>query len=103
VAGLYLLLLVSTLGCLGLIDHRYQLVFFCNWRRALAVFAWGLPFFIVWDVAGIWLGIFFTGTTPYLTGVRLAPNFPVEEILFLCVLLYTPLIISQYYGTRKQP
>jgi hypothetical protein len=34
------------------------------------------------------LGIFFRGPSPYVTGVVVAPEVPIEEIAFLALLCY---------------
>ena len=53
----------------------------------------GVAFFILWDVAGIALGIFFRGASPFLSGWQLAPELPIEELFFLIVLCYTTLLV----------
>jgi lycopene cyclase domain-containing protein len=47
----------------------------------------------LWDVAGIAMGIFFRGDTSHLTGIVLAPEFPIEELFFLLLLNYTALTL----------
>ncbi|MCL3859725.1 lycopene cyclase domain-containing protein [Actinotalea sp. K2] len=81
------LLLVSITGMVVL-DHRFRLFFFADARRAAVVLAVGVVFFLLWDVAGIALGIFFRGETPYMTGLLVAPELPVEEVGFLTLLCY---------------
>jgi len=83
-------LLVSLAGLLGF-DHRHKLAFFANWRRAAVSIGAGVAFFLSWDAAGIVLGIFFRGETPYLSGLLLAPELPIEEFFFLVVLCFTTL------------
>lgn len=80
-------LLVSLAG-MATLDHRFRLFFFDAPRRAGVVLAVGVAFFLVWDLAGIGLGIFFRGQTQYLTGWLLAPELPVEEVGFLTLLCY---------------
>ena len=48
-------------------------------------------FFLIWDLFGIASGIFFRGNTHGLTGLMLAPELPLEELLFLTLLCYTTL------------
>jgi lycopene cyclase domain-containing protein len=48
--------------------------------------------FVIWDIAGIALGIFFRGNNTLLTGIQVFPEFPIEEILFLALLCYSTLI-----------
>jgi lycopene cyclase domain-containing protein len=83
-------LLVSFAGLLGF-DHRFKLAFFADWRRAAISVGAGVAFFLSWDAFGIVLGIFFRGETPYLSGLLLAPELPIEEFFFLVVLCLTTL------------
>ncbi|WP_420363593.1 lycopene cyclase domain-containing protein [Curtobacterium aetherium] len=87
--GLYLAGLVLSIAGIAVLDARYRLFFWRAPLRAAAVMAVGLVFFLVWDVAGVHLGIFFIGTTPLLTGVLLAPDVPLEELFFLVLLCWT--------------
>jgi lycopene cyclase domain-containing protein len=85
-------LLVSAAGVLVL-DARFRL--FC-WRspaRAAAVLAVGTAFFLAWDVAGIALGVFVHGTGQYMTGVMLAPELPLEELVFLLFLCELTMVL----------
>ena len=81
-------LLVSIAGMVTL-DHRFRLLLFADrwWRGALVLVA-GVGFFVVWDLVGIGLGIFFRGRTPYMSGLVVAPELPVEELAFLTLLSY---------------
>lgn len=94
--GLYLLFLVVSLAGLAAIDHHHKLVFFKDAKRAIRVFAIALAAFIAWDIVGIVLDIFFIGETDVLTGLRFGPEFPIEELFFLSLLIYTPLIIHRF-------
>jgi len=52
----------------------------------------GVSFFLVWDIAGIMLGIFSTNPR-YVFGLNFfTPNLPIEEVLFLTLLIYVSLI-----------
>jgi lycopene cyclase domain-containing protein len=51
----------------------------------------GVIFFLIWDLFGIANGIFFRGETVGLTGLLLAPELPIEEVLFLTLLCYSTL------------
>lgn len=57
--------------------------------------------FLVWDVAGIALGIFFRGDAPHLSGLLLAPELPVEEVFFLILLSYNTLLVYQWFARRS--
>ena len=90
---MYLLCLLIGLTGLTVIDWRYQLIFFSDWRRAVRIMVVLIAGFVVWDLLGVALGIFFVGDSNYLTGLRLAPEFPLEELFFLSLLVYTALVI----------
>ena len=96
---LYLLTLVVSLAGLGALDHKHKLAFAKNPKAALL--AMGLPYilFVIWDFTGIYLGVFFKGDSPYLSGLLIAPEFPVEELFFLAVLVYSTLIVAN--GSQK--
>ena len=74
-------------------DWRHKTAFSINKKAAaLAIFI-PMVFFIIWDVAGIATGIFFRGDTTHLTGILIAPEFPIEELFFLLLLNYSSLTI----------
>lgn len=81
-------LLVSLAGMV-LLDRRFRLFFWKDPRRAGIVLVAGVVFFLLWDLAGIGLGVFFRGPSPLVTGLVIAPEVPVEEVLFLTLLSYT--------------
>lgn len=86
---LYLLALLIALAGMVVLDARLKLFFWAGHPvRAALVLVVGLLFFLAWDLAGIRLGIFFRGVTPFMTGVTLAPELPLEELLFLALLCY---------------
>ncbi|TDW29663.1 lycopene cyclase domain-containing protein [Cryobacterium psychrophilum] len=89
----YLVILVVVIGCMVLIDRRYRLFFWKDAPRAAAVLVIGVAFFLVWDLLGIYLGIFFRGETSFMTGVLLAPELPLEEPLFLAFLCYLIMVL----------
>ena len=90
--GGYLLILLGGLTGLGLLDWRHRVAVWAKPRRALTTIGVGVLFFLLWDIAGIGLGIFFTGKISWLTGVMLAPNLPLEEPVFLVLLCYSALL-----------
>ena len=89
----YLAGLIFSLVGLGLLDWRFRTAFTVN--KKAAAFAVMIPtiFFILWDVTGITMGIFFRGDSSHLTGLMLAPEFPIEELFFLLLLNYTALTL----------
>jgi len=84
----YLAALAIALTGMVMLDRRFALFFWKDARRAAIVLITGVVFFLVWDLAGIGLGIFFRGETSFMTGLQLAPELPVEELFFLILLCY---------------
>ena len=82
------------------IDVRQRLFFAVAPARAAIVLAVGVAFFLVWDVAGIDLGIFFRGNPGLLTGVLLAPELPLEELFFLTLLCYLTMNLYGFFSRR---
>lgn len=91
--GAYLVGLLVSLAGLGLLDWRYRVALFADVRRTLATVGIGVAMFLVWDLAGVGLGIFFRGDSRYLTGVQVAPEVPLEEVFFLTLLVYQTLLL----------
>jgi lycopene cyclase domain-containing protein len=96
---LYLAVLMFSISGLAVLDFQHKLVFFADLRRSLLTIAAGLGIFIVWDILGIGLGIFYYGGSRFSTGVMLLPEFPLEELFFLVLLCYVALILSN--GAEK--
>jgi lycopene cyclase domain-containing protein len=94
----YLLSLLVVIGCLLLVDYRYKLGFFYNWRRTAITLAVGVVIFSLWDIIGIKLGIFFSGQSSYMSGLYLGPEYPLEELLFLFLLCFCSLLIARKVG-----
>jgi lycopene cyclase domain-containing protein len=88
----YLGALLVALGGLATLDRRHGLVFWADARRAAICVGAGVVFFLLWDVAGLALGIFARGESPHMTGLLLAPELPVEEVFFLTLLSYNALL-----------
>jgi lycopene cyclase domain-containing protein len=92
-------LIISLLGLIG-IDHRHKLALFRNRVATLASVSVAVVVFLIWDIIGISLGIFFRGTTPFLSGFHLAPELPIEELLFLILLSYNTLLAYQFFAAK---
>ena len=84
--GLYLGGLLLSIAGLVLLDLRVKLFLGAAPRRAAAVLAIGVVGFLLWDAAGVGLGIFFEGRNRLLVGIDLAPQIPLEELFFLILL-----------------
>jgi lycopene cyclase domain-containing protein len=95
----YLAILVVSLAGLAIIDWRHKLAFWHNRKRTLLTVGIGVAVFTLWDIAGIGLGIFRHGNSPYTLPLRLGLEFPLEELLFLTLLCYVTLILFQ--GGKK--
>ncbi|MEO5535071.1 MAG: lycopene cyclase domain-containing protein [Pseudolysinimonas sp.] len=85
---LYLAGLLVALTGMVVLDARFRLFFWVAPARAAITLALGIAFFLVWDVAGISLGIFFRGNPGILTGVLIGAELPLEEVFFLALLCY---------------
>ena len=85
---LYLAGLLVSLAGMVTLDRRFSLFFWRDARRAAIVLVAGVILFLIWDLSGIGLGIFFRGTTPFMTGILMAPELPLEELFFLLLLSY---------------
>ncbi|MES2630984.1 MAG: lycopene cyclase domain-containing protein [Patescibacteria group bacterium] len=94
----YLIGLLIGIGGLVLIDRRWKLGFWRDAGRTAKTLATAVAIFALWDLLGISLGIFFHGGSQYSLPYRLAPEFPIEEIVFLFLLSYSALII--YHGVQ---
>lgn len=85
---LYLTALLVSITGMVVIDARWRLFLFRAPLRAVVVLVVGVAFFLAWDLTGIGLGVFFRGSGPFLSGLLLGPELPVEEIFFLVLLCY---------------
>lgn len=85
---LYLAALVLSLTGMVLLDRRYRLSFWADARAAAVTLIISVTFFLAWDIAGVFNGIFFRGTTQWMTGLLVADEVPVEEVFFLTLLTY---------------
>lgn len=98
----YLAALAVSLGGLAVLDRRFSLAL---WNRpgvtALTV-AVSVAVFVVWDVLGIALGIFFRGTGEVQTGLVVGPEFPVEELIFLTLLNYLAILLYAAWNRRER-
>lgn len=96
---MYLLCLLVSLAGLAILDWRFKLAFWLDAPRTTKTTGVLLAIFVAWDALGIGLGIFLHGGSRYTLPYRLAPEFPVEEIVFLLLLCYTTLLLLQ--GAKK--
>lgn len=96
----YLLaLVVSILGLVG-IDRRHNLALFKYPLPTIISVSIAVVVFLIWDIVGIALGIFFRGSTIFLSGLLLGPELPLEELFFLILLSYNTLLAYQFFTRR---
>jgi len=95
---LYLAALLVALTGMVMLDRRFRLYFWADARRAAIVTVVGVVFFVVWDLFGIGLGIFFRGETAFMTGLQVAPELPLEELFFLALLVYVTMNLYGAFG-----
>ena len=69
------------------------------WARTAGVHFGVWAVFLLWDILGIELDVFFRGESPYMTGINLTPHLPMEELLFLFFLVW--LTINVFVGAAK--
>jgi lycopene cyclase domain-containing protein len=102
VSFVYLIVLLVSLAGLGFIDFKHKLAFAKNPKAAIVALFIPYLVFVIWDAAGIALGIFFKGQSQFLTGVMIAKDFPLEELFFLALLCYSTLIVSTWFDRAKK-
>jgi lycopene cyclase domain-containing protein len=94
---LYLAALLGAIAGIALLDRRFRLAFWADRRRTVGTVVIAVVGFLVWDLVGIGLGIFSRGEAPYMTGLLLAPELPVEEAVFLTLLCYNALVAWRWF------
>ena len=93
IALAYLAALLGATGCMALLDHRFRLVLWRAPRAGAITVAIGIAFFLGWDLAAIAFGHYAAGQSEGMTGIMLAPELPLEEILFITFLSYLTLVL----------
>jgi lycopene cyclase domain-containing protein len=98
---LYLLAIVGSTLCMGLVDHRWRLFLFARPGRAVLVVAAGIVFFLAWDLVAIGLDIYRRGESPAMTGIELVTDLPLEEVFFVVFLCYLTMVLHGLLGWQK--
>lgn len=89
----YLGALLLSLGGLTVLDWRFKLAYWADSRVTILALACSAALFLVWDIAGISLGIFLHGNSNYALPFTIISEFPVEELFFLVLLVYVTLLV----------
>lgn len=89
----YLGTLLLVLGCMAAMDRRWRLFFWADPRRATVVFVAGYALFLGWDLAALDLRLYERGRSEWMTGLEVAPDLPVEELLFVAFLPYLTMVL----------
>jgi len=91
-SGLYLLALLVSFACMLLVDRRFGLVFWHAPLRAVLTIALGAVVFVGWDSLSIAFGFYYLGDSPYMTHWEVAPELPVEELVFIAFFCHLSLV-----------
>ena len=92
----YLIFILFSLVCLYYLDYKKKLVFFAMPRKSAVVLVVTVVFFLLWDTAGVALGIFSTNQR-FVSGLNLGhPDLPIEEVFFLTLISYVTLLIWRW-------
>lgn len=97
----YLIALIVIIVCLILVDKKFSLAFFYRLKQTAMTLVLSMWLFIVWDLFGIKLGIFYHGNSLYSLPFRIVPEFPIEELFFLFVLTYSTLLTYRLIAKRR--
>ena len=97
-AWAYLAALLVSFAAMLAVDHRWRVFWWADRRRAALVMAAGVGLFLVWDAAGILTGSFERGESSGMTGIELAPDFPLEELVFITFLCHLTMVLFGLAG-----
>lgn len=89
----YLIVLLAAAAGVLVLDSRFRLAFWRAPRATALTVAAGTVFFLAWDVVAIAAGVFRHGNSPFMTGIMLGPELPLEEPVFLAFFSYTALVL----------
>ena len=63
---------------MAILDKKYKLAFFSDARKTALIILIGVSIFLIWDLLGIELGIFFYGGSDITTGIMVLPEVPID-------------------------
>lgn len=93
---IYILSLLISWGGLLYLDSRRKLAFFWNARKTAVWILLGVGFFLLWDITGILLDVFWTNQQ-WVSGLYVVtPDLPIEEFIFLAFLNYITIIFWRF-------
>lgn len=84
---------VSVAGIM-VVDHRWRLAAFRAPAATVLAVTAAVALFLTWDVLGVRSGVFFRGVTDFMSGLTVAPEIPLEEVVFLAFLSYLALVCA---------
>ena len=90
---IYLACILGASACMLLLDARFRLFFWRDWRAATIVTVAGALFLLAWDLVGIMSGVFQMGASAGMTGILIAHELPIEEPVFLAFLVLCTMVI----------
>lgn len=90
----YLVVQFVSFAGVAVIDHRWRLAAFRSLAATALTVTAAVALLLTWDVLGVRSGVFFRGQTDFMTGLLIAPEIPVEEVVFLTFLSYLALICA---------
>ena len=103
----YLAALLASAACLLVVDRRFRLFYWKDARAATIVTVVGVVGLLLTDAAGIGLHIFYRGDSDVATGVALAPQFALEEPVFLWFLVLCTMVLYtgavRLIAARRRP
>jgi lycopene cyclase domain-containing protein len=103
VSWLYLLSVLASGLCMGLVDHRWRLFLFRNATHAVVAISVGFVFFLAWDFVAIAVEVYARGESPAMTGIEVAPELPLEELFFIAFLCYVTGVLHGLFTRLLQP
>ncbi|WP_156761136.1 lycopene cyclase domain-containing protein [Microbacterium karelineae] len=89
----YAIAIVLSATGIAVLDRRFHLAFGRAPRRTAVLLGIGVAFFLAWDAVGIALGVFRHLDSRWATGIMVAPQLPLEEVMFVTFLTYLTLVL----------
>lgn len=102
IALAYLAVQAVSFAGIAVIDHRWKLAVFRAPAATVIAVTSAVALLLTWDVLGVRSGVFFRGQTDFMTGLQVAPEIPVEEVVFLAFLSYLALVCAMGVTTAVE-